>query len=142
MTAIDTLTDDEKRIGLLHRHGTIAATFDLSTLAGKRMAHNAIHGSKLKLKESVDTVIEVQDVLIYPRTGENKETGEVSYWTEVVLLCPGEPTYFTSSPYVLNGLKDWSSLTGPLPWVPAQKFRVCKRSTGGIREMLYLEACE
>lgn len=95
----------------------IYASFDITTMEGKKRFFNATSNSDVALKEAANKTINVVDICIQPQQMVRKETGEYYDAWKVVLIDDAGVSYYAVSIGVYNTLKDIIRLCGlPDSW--------------------------
>lgn len=106
--------------------------------AQAKIVYNAMNNPTHNLRDFVNKVITVENVLIEVNDILSEDTGEVERVPRTVLISPDGTSYRATSKGIFTSIKNAYQAFGPAPWVGGIDFEV-KQVSVGRGQMLTLE---
>lgn len=103
-----------------------------------KIVYNAMNNPTYNLRDFVNKVIKVENVLIEISDLLNEETGEIDRVPRTVLITPDGESYRATSKGVFNSIKNAYIALGEAPWEGGIDFEV-KQVSVGRGQMLTLQ---
>ena len=100
--------------------------------------YNAMNNPTYRVKDFINKVILIENVLIEVNDLLNDETGEVDRVPRTVLISPTGESYTATSKGIFTSIKNAYQALGPAPWLGGIEFEV-KQKQVGKGQMLTLE---
>lgn len=120
----------------------LVTTYDLKTDAGRRGVLNARMGDPQGAEEFINTVIEIQHVVMHPVELLQEATGEVVHEVRTILIDKDGGAVSFVSRGIVNDLMLLSQFYRPGPWMPPLKVKLKRKQLNGGRSTYKLEIVE
>jgi len=120
--------------------GRLATSLDMQSQSGRHRMLKCLQDCDARLTDEVNIPLNITDYLVHDVELTNKDTGEVTGATRMVLIDDKQCTHECVSLGLLRSFQRLASLFGIPPWEPAKRLTV-KSKRKAERNLYWLE-CE
>jgi hypothetical protein len=114
------------------------ASWDTTTEEGFILLSNVKNGEKVSLADNINNYVEVTNFYIQSVMTHDPATGEEYTYPWIVLVLEDGTLMSCGSQGVFGSVCDALRFRPHTPWVPAMRFRICRKALRNGRQTYYL----
>lgn len=124
------------------KRSTVLTSFDPSTKEGRVKLFKVLNADFISSDDVLDSPLAVVDVVCYPDTFVDKDSGETLQVTRSVLVLADGKMVSTTSGGVYKSIVQYCTLCSAPPWNPPVTFVICETKTRNNRPYRYLSVAD